>query len=292
MAITSKEIDVYHRQGFVLVEGALDPSDTKPVIDELETFIDQRAKELLDEEKITNLHSKVSFDQRYGLLLKQSSEVGYGMDIMHMRKPAMFAFLGNSNLLDTIESLIGPEIVCSPIQHVRAKPPSSHGNSSWSHGVPWHQDAAVMMKEAEGTNAVTCWIPLSQSTVENGCLQIIPNSGKLGYLRHQKEGGTTVVPELMPTEASISLECRRGDIILLNRFIIHSSLPNQSDRCRWSLDLRYQPIGQHTGRTAHPNFVVRSQRHPDHILTNYDQWCHMWTDAFEHPRGHAGHRTD
>jgi len=71
----------------------LEPSDTQPVIDELKAFIDRRANELLDK-RITDLHLDVLFDQQYALLLKQSVEIGHGMDIIHMRKPVMFTFLG------------------------------------------------------------------------------------------------------------------------------------------------------------------------------------------------------
>ena len=56
------------------------------------------------------------------------------LDIMDMRQPAMFAFLGNQNLLDLIEPLVSSEITGNPVQHIRAKPPSSDGRSSWSGG--------------------------------------------------------------------------------------------------------------------------------------------------------------
>ena len=74
--------------------------------------------------------------------------------------------------------------------------------------------------------------------------------------------------------------------------MIHRSSPNQSDRCRWSLDLRYQTTGHHTGRTAHPDFVVRSRVDPDSVLTDYQHWSHLWQDAFDNPSGYVGHRTD
>ena len=59
-----------------------------------------------------------------------------------------------------------------------------------------------------------------------------------------------IKPEVMPDVEPLMLECYRGDLILLSRFTPHRSQPNTSDRCRWSLDLRYQPTGQHTGRTS------------------------------------------
>ena len=290
--LTADQVRSFEETGYLLVPGVLSDADTQPVIDELEAFIDRRANELYDAGKLSDRCEGAPFDTRYGLLLRQTGEIGAGMDIMQMRTPAMFSFLSNPSLLDLVEPLVGPEITCNPIQHVRAKPPSEFGDSSWSHGVPWHQDAAVMMKEAEGSNVVTCWLPLGDSTVEMGCLQVLPGVSKLGYLRHQKEGGTMIVPDAMPAAEPVLLECGRGDVVLLTRFTPHCSVPNVSDRCRWSLDLRYQPTGQHTGRTAHPDFVVRSRRDPDSVMASYDRWRWLWTDALENPREGQTHRTD
>jgi phytanoyl-CoA hydroxylase len=78
----------------------------------------------------------------------------------------------------------------------------------------------------------------------------------------------------------------------MSRFTPHRSLPNSSDKCRWSLDLRYQPTGQHTGRTGHPDFVVRSRANPDSVLREHATWCDLWTDAFENPRGVVAHRAE
>jgi phytanoyl-CoA hydroxylase len=79
-------------------------------------------------------------------------------------------------------------------------------------------------------------------------------------------------------------------VVLMSRFTPHRSTPNFSDQCRWSLDLRYQPTGQHTGRTGHPDFIARSHRDPASELSNYKEWCHRWVDAFESPNGVVMHR--
>ena len=155
----------------------------------------------------------------------------------------MFEFLHNKNLLDTVESLVGPEITCNPIQHARTKPPTAYeGRTGPSfHVVPWHQDAGVMMPEAEVSNIVTCWLPLGDATVEMGCMQALPGVSTLGYLSHFKEEAATVTirPEILPSVEPIDLVCYKGDVVLLNKFTPHRSVPNISDRCRWSLDLRY-----------------------------------------------------
>ena len=292
MQLTSEQIDEFNTRGAIIARGALTHDDQQPLIDELCTWIDERARALQAEGKLTDLHEEAPFATRYGLLFNQCPEIGQGMDIMRYRGRAIFEFLRNKNLLDLLESLLGSELTCNPIQHLRAKPPQAYENREGPsfHNAPWHQDAGVMMPEAEGSDVVTCWFPLAEAKVEHGCMEVLPGIVETGYLRHQAAGGTTIVPEEMPEIEPLALECKRGDVVLMNRFTPHRSTPNYSDQCRWSLDLRYQPTGQHTGRTGHPDFIARSRRDPASELTDYEEWCRRWVDAFENPSGVVMHR--
>ena len=292
MKLTTEQIAEFNARGVIIARGVLTHDDLQSVIDELSAWIDARARTLYEEGAIADLHEDARFATRYGLLFKQCPDIGRGMDIMHYRGRAMFAFLRNENLLDLLESLLGPELTCNPIQHLRAKPPQAYENRDGPsfHNAPWHQDAGVMMPEAEGSAVVTCWLPLAAATVETGCMEVLPGLVETGYLRHLAAGGTTIAPEAMPHVEPIPLECKRGDVVLMSRFTPHRSTPNYSDQCRWSLDLRYQPTGEHTGRTGHPDFVARSRRDPSSELTDYEEWCRLWMDAFEHPRGVVAHR--
>ena len=293
-ALTAEQVAEYRREGVLKVEGALRPQDLQPVIDELSEEIDRRARALHAEGRLEHLHEEAPFETRIGLLYGQCREITRGLDIMHYRGPAVFAFLSNPRLLDVLESLLGPELTCNPIQHVRAKPPDrfeAHTGPSF-HMAPWHQDAGVMMAEAEGSDIVTCWLPLGDATADMGCMEVIPGLAEAGYLVHQKEGGTTIRPDLLPDSPVRIMDCRQGDLVLMSRFTPHRSRPNVSERCRWSLDLRYQPTGQHTGRTGHPDFVVRSAADPASVLSEHAAWCRLWTEALENPRGFVGHRSE
>ncbi|MEM7028431.1 MAG: phytanoyl-CoA dioxygenase family protein [Chloroflexota bacterium] len=293
MALSAAQVQEFDEQGVIIVKGVFTDDDLQPVRDEIAAWVDDRARELHAQGELEDLYEAEPFETRYGLLFKQNQDIGKGLDIMFYRGPAMFQFLHNKNLLDTVESLVGSEITCNPIQHLRAKPPAEYeGNfGAGFHNVPWHQDAGVMMAEAENSNILTCWLPLGDATVDMGCMKALPGVIKTGYLEHVKEGGTTVNPNLMPDTEPVNLECYKGDLVLMSRFTPHHSTPNLSDKCRWSLDLRYQTTGHHTGRTAHPEFVVRSPSNPASVMDDYDQWCHLWIDAFENPRGFAGHRS-
>ena len=43
-----------------------------------------------------------------------------------------------------------------------------------------------------------------------------------------------------------------GDVLFLNKLTMHASLPNLSEDVRWSVDVRYQPTGEPTGRPLVP----------------------------------------
>ena len=80
------------------------------------------------------------------------------------------------------------------------------------------------------------------------------NSAGVGvHIREQFIDGREIVP--MPMKA--------GSALFMTKETIHSSLRNTSDEVRISFDLRFNPIGQPTGREAFPGFVARSQERPE-----------------------------
>lgn len=291
MSLTAEQVQQFRERGYLVAEGVLTDDDLAPVIAEYAEWIDRRAKELAAEGKITELHTDAPFEQRAALLYAQSPDILKNMDIMNVRGEASFQFLHNAHLLDAVESFIGGEIVCSPIQHVRAKPPAAlSGENSGFYNVPWHQDAGVTWEEADDSDIITCWLPLVDATVENGCMEVLPDVWKQGYREHQALGGTTIRPDLLPDTAPQPVPVRKGGIIFMHRYTPHRSTPNFTDAVRWSLDLRYQPTGTPTGRPFHPEFVARSRQHPETVLTDHAEWSRRWETALANAHGVQAHR--
>lgn len=138
------EVGVLIQSYFLIAEDVLTEADLQPVIDELVEEIDKRAQRLYGEGKIAELHEDAPFDKRYVLLHDQYAEIGKSFDIKDLRGKAMFQFLKNEHLLVIVECLLGSELACNPIQHVRPKLPfvSTDGRLGLFQNVPWHQDAA------------------------------------------------------------------------------------------------------------------------------------------------------
>ncbi|TMV43599.1 phytanoyl-CoA dioxygenase family protein [Paenibacillus mesophilus] len=285
MALSIEQVIEFQTNGYLIAEDVFIEEDLQPVIEEIERFIDERAQAYYKEGRITELYRNEPFERRFALLYEQCPDINRKFDIMHLLGPAMFRFLTNGRLLDVVECLLGSELSCNPIQHLRSKMPwKGEGEQAVSmDNVPWHQDAAVTSENSEASEIITFWLPLVDATKETGCMEIIPHSFKGGYLKHQAEGGTTIVKELLPSIRPITAECRKGGIVIMNKYTPHRGTSNRSDHVRWSLDLRYHKTGAPSGRDFHPSFVARSRSNPDSVLTDYEEWRRLWRDALSRP---------
>lgn len=291
MRLNDAQIAAYRTDGFVVVEDVVPEAALASLAAGYTRWIDARARALRSEGKLADLAEDAPWDRRLSLLYAQCREIEKGLDVMEARLPEAFAFLRCPELLDAVEALVGPEILCSPIQHVRGKVPHAMSEGGFFN-VPWHQDQAVTWEEADHSEIVTCWVALADATVENGCMEVLPGVWRSGYLPHHAgPGGTQIRPEALPDVAPVPVPVRRGGMVFLHRATPHRSTPNRTaDQVRWSFDIRYQPVGQPTGRPFHPAFVARSHAHPDTELRDHATWSRLWEDALSQPSPRA-HRS-
>ena len=279
MKLSREQVERFETEGFLLVRGGLGDADLDPLIAAYEAFIDKRARQLKAEGKISDAHADAPFDRRLALICKECDEIYPELDIMKLRATAAFAFLRNDNLLDMVEAFVGPEITCSPIQHMRAKIPTSAASSGINrHVLPWHQDAGVTWEEADEEFILTVWLPLTRADETNGCLQVMPGVVGTGLRPHEtrKGIGTVIVDEHMPTSTPVTLPMNKGDVLFFHKETPHRSTPNLTDTVRWSLDLRYQKTGTPTGRPFQPAFVARSRTNPSSEIRDWAEWDRLW----------------
>lgn len=296
MKLIPKQVEQFETEGFLLVRGALGDADLDPLIAEYDAFIDKRARQLHAEGKISDTHAGASFDRRLALICNECNEIYPELDIMKLRAKAAFGFLRNDSLLDMIEAFVGPEITCSPIQHMRAKIPTSSASSGINpHVLPWHQDAGVTWEEADDEFILTVWLPLTRADETNGCLQVMPGVVGTGLRPHEtrKGVGTVIVDEHMPKSKPLTLPMNKGDVLFFHKETPHRSTPNLTDTVRWSLDLRYQKTGTPTGRPFQPAFVARSRANPESEVRDWAEWDRLWAAsdaataaAVDKPRNH------
>jgi ectoine hydroxylase-related dioxygenase (phytanoyl-CoA dioxygenase family) len=296
--LTAAQRQQFEAEGYLVVEDVLDPvRDIAPVIAEYAEVLDGIARMLAAEGALRSTYRELPFDQR---LIQVSAESGrnfpqhfdFSLPQTGVRHdtplhvgPAVFGLLTNPRLLDLAEDLLGPELYSNPVQHIRLRLPrravARSGYSGLVSQVPWHQDNGVILPEADRSDILTVWLPISEATVENGCLQVIPRSHRGDLVTHcPREKGVAIPDALIPLDRALPLPMRPGSALLMTQRTVHASLDNcTEDQVRISFDLRYQPIGQPTGRPAFPGFVARSAAHPEAVLRSPTEWARLWYEA-------------
>jgi ectoine hydroxylase-related dioxygenase (phytanoyl-CoA dioxygenase family) len=282
--LTPAQMTAFHENGYLVLENVLTEDDLKPVVEEYSAVIDERARRLCTEGKVSSLYADEPFERRLARLAAEAPEVASGLDIMQVRGEATFRFLLNPKVLDIAESMVGGEIVCNPTQHIRAVLPLKQATGA--RPTPWHQDAGVFWPEADPYFILTMWIPLVDATLENGCLEVLPQSHRLGLRRHQMTPhGLTIPPEEIPPGDPVPLPVKRGGVILFHNYTLHRARPNESDTVRWSFDLRYHDAAVPTGRPFYPSFIVRSRLRPATVQDDYATWRDRWIFALTATQG-------
>ena len=145
----------------------------------------------------------------------------------------------HANVLDAVESIIGPNILAWGTSFFIKEP----RNVSF---VSWHQDLTYW--GLEPCDNVTAWIALSESTAENSAMRVIPGTHTADVVPHKD---TFAVDNLLSRgqeicvavdEAkAVTLELEPGQMSLHHVKLIHGSDPNPSDKRRIGLAIRYIP---------------------------------------------------
>src|SRR5690606_4704806 len=87
---------------------------------------------------------------------------------------------------------------------------------------------------------VTAWIPLQDTSFIEGCLLVMPGSQELGVLAHDRLVlGKRHFPSGIFERDVRYIEMKRGDLLLFNSLLLHSSGVNLSDHARLSVQARY-----------------------------------------------------
>ena len=302
--LTVEQLDRFREDGYLIVEDVLTGEDLAAIEAEYRKIVDRVSADLALRGKLRPLagttfsecyiEAMQQLDDMYDLYQHLDISLPLLEDLDHSHTmnagPEVFRLLTNPRLLDIVESVIGPEIYSNPVQHVRIKVPESRAprddNGMVKFGVtPWHQDAGVVNPDADESMILTVWFPLMDADAENGCLQVVPGSHRGDLLTHcpgmeaSSPSGLQIPESQFEVGKAVPVPLKKGDVLFMTKFTIHSSLPNNSDRIRWSFDLRYNPIGHSTGRTSFPGFVARSRSKPDSELHDPVIWNEMWTEA-------------
>jgi ectoine hydroxylase-related dioxygenase (phytanoyl-CoA dioxygenase family) len=171
--------------------------------------------------------------------------------VFRLHRDSVFEELARDDaLLDLVAELLGPDVDCFLSQFI-LKTPGAYGQ-------PWHQDALYFPFEPDRQLGV--WLAVSEATLANGCLHVLPGSHREPVHAHVKDarpGSNYGYLEIVDHDmaSAIPVPMQPGDLLVFHSHLMHRSTDNESDAIRAAMVYHYSPAGTVDRAPRGPTYV-------------------------------------
>jgi ectoine hydroxylase-related dioxygenase (phytanoyl-CoA dioxygenase family) len=163
----------------------------------------------------------------------------------HLLFPWLNALIRHPRILDAVEDLLGPDVLCWSSQFFA----KNGGDPGF---VSWHQDGTYW--GLSSPDVVTAWIAFTPSTVQSGCMRVVPGTQHRQVVHKDTfdesnllSRGQELAVEVKDEDA-VDVVLAPGEMSLHHVLLWHGSEPNRADHRRVGLAIRYIPA--HVFQTA------------------------------------------
>ncbi len=177
------------------------------------------------------------FDQLLADALAEGKD-SYSISSAHLKHARVWDILSNEKIVNYVADLLGEDVVGWG-SHFFCKLPGD-GKS-----VDWHQDCSYW--PLTPTKAVTVWLAIDDADKANGCMEVFAGSHTYGLIDFDASGDDSdnVLDQSVKNPEQYGREqltpLKAGQISIHSDLLLHGSAPNDSDRRRCGLTLRYCP---------------------------------------------------
>ena len=249
--LTAEQIATYHNDGYLIIKNFL----STPEVDKLyhiATSDDTMQKHAFDLNDQSGKKTKLTLwytpgNDAYGLLTK------------------------SNRMVESANALLeGTAPVCHFHSKLMQKEPKVGG--AWE----WHQDYGYWYKNEFllPNELISIMVAITDANKQNGCLQVIKGSHKMGRLEHgfagEQVGASQHYVDLaLKTMPLVYVEINAGDALIFHSNLLHRSEANTSDKARWSLIGVYNRSSNVPYNEPSKSSTVPLQAVPDEALL---QW--------------------
>jgi phytanoyl-CoA hydroxylase len=160
--------------------------------------------------------------------------------IFHLHRDDAFStFATSAGVVDLAAELIAPDIDVFLSQFIF--------KTSGAWGQPWHQDSFYFPFEP-ARPVVGVWLAVTEATLENGCLHVLPGSHIEPVHRHVPDrrpganyGYFEIVDHDMSAAEPVLMD--PGDLLVFDSHLMHHSTDNESDEIRAAMVYHYAAAG-------------------------------------------------
>jgi ectoine hydroxylase-related dioxygenase (phytanoyl-CoA dioxygenase family) len=249
--LSEDQIKTFHKDGYLVIKSFCSGQE----IDKLYTTA--------VEDSSISQHA-LDLNDRSGKKTKLSLWFTPGNDV--------FGYLTRSEkMLNIVGPLIDSEAaVCHFHSKLMQKEPKVGG--AWE----WHQDYGYWYKNQFmfPDQLLSVMIALTQANKENGCLQVIRGSHKLGRVNHGFSGeqvgaDMVMVNNALRTMELVYCELQPGDALVFHSNLLHRSEANLSSQPRWSIISCYNAQSNPAYNENSTSWKIPVEKVPDDAIINW-----------------------
>lgn len=155
----------------------------------------------------------------------------------HLLLPWMHQLVTHPNILQIVKQIFGPDILCWSTDLFPKDPGTGKVCA-------WHQDATYVGMDPP--DALTVWVALTESNLQNGCVQFSKASHLKGQMEHNKtfaDNSMLLYGQEIPVEVDESsiahAVLKPGQASLHHIMTVHASGPNEGNARRIGIAIRY-----------------------------------------------------
>src|SRR5690606_14752402 len=217
--VSEEQAARFDRDGYLVLEDVLDPDLLARVTAEVD-----RAEERVDAFLRTQEGGRVS--------IAEAGAITFATHLV-ARSPLLRSLAHHPVLVGLCADLVGPDVNLYWDQAVYKKPEKPRR-------FPWHQDNGYSYVEPQ--QYLTCWLALTDATVENGCPQVVTGVHRVGTIRHRFVDPLGFECFADP-EGAVAAPVRAGGVVVFSSLTPHLTGPNTTDGVRKAYILQYAPAG-------------------------------------------------
>ena len=267
--LTPEQIRAFQEDGYVILSSLFDAEEAGILREAAKT-------ELAFDEKAYDLDDGEGGQQR--LVLWNSA----GEDLWG-------AVARSERIVDTMEQLLGDEVYH---YHSKMSIKQPRTGGAWA----WHQDYGYWYQNScLFPDMASAFIAVDPNTRENGCLQVLKASHKMGRIEHGRFGDQTGAdPERVEAASALMdlvyVELNPGDTLFFHSNLLHRSDQNTSEHPRWSLIYCYNTKHNNPYRESHHPSYEPLQKLPDEAIKEmggklFETQTEFWNPAADATTG-------
>ncbi len=221
--LSSAQIEQFNQHGFISPL----PGFAEEEIDKQRQYFDKLLQQLTV--------APEKGDSQFGGVDKRDS-VQYSLNCYHTKLRGIWETMYAEPLLRGVRDLLGNDVVAWAT-HYFCKLPGD------GKAVSFHQDASYW--DLTPAKTVTVWLALDDTDEENGAMQFLPGSHKVGHIPWKESSEKSVlnqqIEDISVFDKPFSNNLKAGEFSLHSSLLVHGSPKNQSPRRRCGLTIRYAP---------------------------------------------------